>query len=302
MSCIDLKSGSKVPWMALLEQALGEPGMMHRAYTLFHRFSTTNGILAALQLGDKLGPIATYRQWLEKGRQVRKGEKAISLFMPVQVPLYRTDEPAAQDAAAAKSKAAGKGKKGKKGGEKYTGPTKTIFIARANWFSLAQTEGEQVPEFDPVPEWSRDQALEKLGVTIERFADPNGNVVGYCHPDRKVVAVSALAPFPLKTLFHELAHADLHSDEAQSLHGDVPSSTSVKEVEAEAVAYLVCALLGVHLDSLAYSRGYIQAWMDDPEQREAFAKTNAKRVIGCVNRIIAAGKVEAAAAAEAVAA
>lgn len=30
-----------------------------------------------------LGPLATYKAWQEKGRQVRKGEKALILCMPI---------------------------------------------------------------------------------------------------------------------------------------------------------------------------------------------------------------------------
>lgn len=75
-----------VDWTALLIVAVNKPGLVSSAYQLFWRYSVGNQILALFQcLLRKIepGPIHTFRGWLKLGRQVRQGEKAITLVMPV---------------------------------------------------------------------------------------------------------------------------------------------------------------------------------------------------------------------------
>src|SRR5262249_54641239 len=61
----------------------------------FHSYSLGNQLLAwsqCLLRGIQPGPMATYPRWRELGRHVRRGEKAITLCMPVKV--KRATEPA----------------------------------------------------------------------------------------------------------------------------------------------------------------------------------------------------------------
>jgi hypothetical protein len=56
------------------------------AYTAFHNYSFGNPLLAleqCIKRNLQPGPLNTYRGWLEKKRQVRKGEKGITLCMPM---------------------------------------------------------------------------------------------------------------------------------------------------------------------------------------------------------------------------
>jgi len=72
----------------LLTQALSEPGIVSAAYGRFHRFSIGNQILAAIQLQERdlpMAPIASFLRWKELGRSVTKGQKALSLWMPITV-------------------------------------------------------------------------------------------------------------------------------------------------------------------------------------------------------------------------
>jgi hypothetical protein len=83
----------------ILQAALTQPGVMNQAYRAFHNYSIGNQLLAALQLLDKglpLAPIASFNAWREKGRFVKKGEKAICLFMPISV-KRRADKDAPAD-------------------------------------------------------------------------------------------------------------------------------------------------------------------------------------------------------------
>ena len=70
----------------LLRSAVAEPGTLSSAYQQFHNYSLGNQLLAMFQCqarGLKAGPMATYPRWKELGRNVRKGEKALTLCMPI---------------------------------------------------------------------------------------------------------------------------------------------------------------------------------------------------------------------------
>src|SRR5215467_2579429 len=79
-------SSDQVQFKKLLQEAVTKPGVLIRAYSLFHQYSLGNQILAYLQAIEQdipLGPIASFNRWKELGRYVKKGEKAITLCMPV---------------------------------------------------------------------------------------------------------------------------------------------------------------------------------------------------------------------------
>ncbi len=72
----------------LLHSAVHEPGTLSQAYRQFHSYSLGNQLLAMFQCAEREippGPMATYPRWRELGRHVRKGEKAITLCMPITV-------------------------------------------------------------------------------------------------------------------------------------------------------------------------------------------------------------------------
>ena len=173
-------------WGELLRDAVEKPGRMLEAYTAFHNYSFGNALLALEQCITRNlqpGPLNTYRGWLEKKRQVRKGEKGITLCMPM--PFKRpaqsddtqdeTDEP----------------------------QTCYAFRFRAYWFVLAQTEGEEM-YVQPIPGFDIDTALRTLNITRTSFDEMNGNIQGFANG--REIAVNPLAALPHKTTFHEIAH------------------------------------------------------------------------------------------------
>lgn len=269
MSKAIAKPAMAVDWVALLHEAVNVPGLMHDAYRAFHNFSIGNQMLAASQLrarGLPINPLATFKQWIDKGRAVKKGEKAISLIRPITVKkrLIEAGEPCDED-----------------------GETRTIFVPKPNWFSLDQTEGEPFVQETQSTAWDVNLALNKLGITRVPFDHINGNCLGWALPSQSKVSCSDLAPFPLKTLMHEIAHCKLHAgrDEETFVDGSELCS-SLKEVEAESCAYLVCSALG--LSGGEYCRHYIQSWLAGGGG-EAIPEVNAKRIIRCANEILAAG-------------
>ena len=148
----------------ILHIALTQPGVMNQAYRAFHNYSIGNQLLAALQLLDKglpLAPIASFNAWREKGRFVKKGEKAISLFMPISV-KRRTDKRAPADT-----------------GEAGEGGTFSMFMLRPNWFSLNQTEGDEFAAESVTPAWDAVTAMAALDIVEEPFEHLQGNHLGY---------------------------------------------------------------------------------------------------------------------------
>jgi|SRR5436853_873408 len=74
-------------WSDLLAQAVTQPGLVLKAYSAFHGYSLGNQMAALLQCrlrGIEPGSIDTYKGWLDKGRQVRKAEKAIACRSPAR--------------------------------------------------------------------------------------------------------------------------------------------------------------------------------------------------------------------------
>ena len=268
------EKSNKPDWNALFEQALTQPGVMSKAYSAFYEYSLGNAFLAASQLIARqlpISPIASYRKWLELGRQVKNGEKAIALVMPVTVKSKSKDE--------------GKDGGGNEAGEP-PGSARTIFILKNNWFALCQTDGAEYAQEVVTPKWDKVRALDALGITEQDFSSMSGNAQGYAIPNEKKLAINPLAALPWKTTFHEMAHCLLHSAEAQMADGEL-LQRCIKEAEAESVAYLCCATLD--LPGLEQSRAYIQHWLGSEEQSEEFKKKSAARVFSAANKILKAG-------------
>ena len=263
-------------YAAMLHAALTEPGTLHKAYSIFHNYSIGNAWLALWTCACRNiepGPINTYKGWQELGRQVRKGEKAISLVMPVTCKSKRAGQDAPE-----------------------TGTTETIasaesestftrFILRPNWFVLSQTEGAEYIT-PTIPNWSDSLALTSLNITRIPFTHANGNTQGYATIDREV-AISPIAVLPHKTLFHEIAHIVLGHLDTSTLTDDEYTPKSIREVEAESVAYILCESL--QLPGAEYCRGYIREWLGN-ESGTKLPEKSAQRIFAAANKILKAGQ------------
>ena len=154
---------------------------------------------------------------------------------------------------------------------------------RNNWFVMSQTEGEEFANEVPVPAWDKAKALETLNITETAFALANGNVQGYAQLD--TIAINPVAEYPHKTRFHEIAHVVLGHTKEGLMTDSETTPRDVREVEAEGVAYLLCALLD--LPGLNESRGYIQNWLADAQ----ISDKSAQRIFSAANKILEAGNV-----------
>ena len=80
------QSPSIPKWSALLIEAVTKPGLIMKAYSVFHQYSVGNQILALVQCqmrGLQPGPINTFPKWKDLGRHVKRGERALTLCMPI---------------------------------------------------------------------------------------------------------------------------------------------------------------------------------------------------------------------------
>jgi antirestriction protein ArdC len=254
-------------WSALLIEAVNKPGLIMQAYSAFWSYSIGNQLLALLQChmrGLQPGPLATFPKWKSLGRYVKRGERALTLCMPVTC-KRRDDE----------------------SDEESEEKSFTAFINRARWFVLSQTEGE---DLGPViiPEWDVEQALVMLSIERIAFASTDGNRQGYAR--QRQIAINPVAQLPYKTLFHEMAHITLgHTTEAYFTDPEL-TPRSLREIEAEAVALVCCESLG--LEGAEYCRGYIQNWLCQKGDidENVIPEKSAQKILRAADQILRAGR------------
>lgn len=250
-------------WAELLREAVTKPGRLLEAYSYFHHYSVGNQILALSQCyerGIEPGPISTYPGWLQLKRQVRKGERAIVLCMPITIKGQREEE--TRDSS---------------GGEGFVF---TSFVYKPNWFVMSQTEGEPVAP-PPPPAWDRARALSTLSIEEIPFDLLEGNTQGFAR--RRQISISPIAALPHKTTFHELAHVVLgHTQDTEFTESEF-TPRNLKEVEAESVALILCESL--RLEGADYARGYIQHWL----KGEEIPEKSAQKIFRAADSILKAG-------------
>jgi antirestriction protein ArdC len=255
-------------WGELLRDAVEKPGLMLEAYTAFHNYSFGNALLALEQCTRRNlqpGPLNTYRGWLERKRQVRKGEKAITLCMPMSFKRPAQPDDVQNETAERR--------------------TSYAFRFRAYWFVLAQTEGEE-GDVPPIPGFDLEIALRALRITRTPFDEMNGNIQGFA--TGHAIAINPVAALPQKTTFHEIAHIVLGHTASEKLVDSEQTARHIREVEAESVALICCESLG--LEGAEYCRGYIQHWLRTEKE---IPNQSAARIFTAATAILRAGTVEA---------
>jgi hypothetical protein len=253
-------------WSALLLEAVTKPGLIMKAYSAFHSYSTGNQILALVQCqmrGLQPGPINTFPKWKDLSRFVKRGERALTLCMPITCKHREEDSD-----------------------EEHTF---TSFVYKARWFVLSQTDGQELQPIT-IPEWDAERVLTALRIERVPFDHTDGNVQGFSR--KRQIAINPLAQLPFKTFFHELGHVILgHTTETDFADSDA-TPRSLREVEAESVALLCCESLG--LEGADYARGYIQNWLSRGSsfRVEAIPEKSAQKIFRAADQIIRAGRSE----------
>lgn len=244
-------------WTELINYALNTPGSLGNTYNRFYNYSYFNQMLLLMQGVQE--PVATYKRWQELGRQVQKGSHARTIMRPI---FYKQEENGQEVQ--------------KLRGFKYV---KCLF-------PVSETAGDALPPYEPA-QWSPDQAMTNLGIKEVPFRLLDGNTAGYSFD--RMVAINPVAPYPLKTLVHELGHIILGHTEPGK-HDEYTEHRGLKEFQAEATAYIVMNELEVmeHMNA-SESRAYIQNWLNGNKPGDA----DIRQVFGAVDKILKAGRAPA---------
>ena len=224
----------------------------------FHNYSVGNIMLILAQFPEAMR-VAGYRRWQQMGRQVRKGEKGITILAPRQGPCWGCTSAAERKSAKGKRSARGSGC------DRCSGKGRVLWFISTAVFDVSQTEGGELPA-PPIPDpellTGDDQGMLARLVSLllpegwrVEIGDARG-ANGFCnHADKLVMIEQERDPAQqVKTLIHELAHASLHGPNQV----DYLADRGRCEVEAESVAHVVLAALGQ--DTTRYSLSYVANW------------------------------------------
>lgn len=222
------------------------------AMSKFHNYSPLN-IQMILRQNPNASYVASFKKWKDEfSRSVNKGEKALRIFAPITVKKRdpKTNEPLLD-----------------KDGKEITYTSFKLVPV----FDVSQTDGKELPK--PIYELkgsyqdygnlykSAKEVSEANGVPIS-FSEDTKGAKGYYSPvSNKIVIKKGLSEqHTLKTIFHEMAHSDLHNLEKRA---ETPFNLSTAELQAESVAFVVSSHYG--LDTSEYSFGYLANWTQDPK-------------------------------------
>ena len=204
----------------------------------FHAYSFQNCLLITFQMPEA-SRVAGFHRWLQMGRHVRKGEKGIGILAPIT--YCKKEEDRLDDHPDA-----------------ILHGFKMVHV-----FDISQTEGEDLPQL-AVLQGDAGQLLPRLegmiredGIALINAELPQGTK-GVSLKGEILVAESLPSAERFAVLVHELAHERMHG-----IVPDAPLSRTVRETEAEAVAYVVCRAFG--FDCSTRSSDYIQLYQGDQD-------------------------------------
>lgn len=224
----------------------------------FHNYSLNNIHLLKMQ-NPNVSQVASFNKWkTDFDRTVKKGSKALKIWVPYQV---KTKISANQN-------------------ELSFSPSenemeeKEVTVTRfklGNVFDVSQTEGKELPkaineltgdvkDYEDLYRAAKAVSMDnQVPISFEEINRESTN--GYYSPDENRIVISKGLKGQeqiLKTIFHEMAHADLHRG-TNAQYGD--DQYRKQELQAESVAYVVANHFG--FDTSSYSFGYLAIWAKD---------------------------------------
>lgn len=248
-----------------------------RYLTQFKNYSIRNTMLIAGQYEGAYG-VKSYKEFQNDGYQVRKGQKAIKIMAPKIEKLYKTEKGTYLPVRYAKADTKEKIKAGKI-------PTKsdiTGFLV-VPVFDITQTNApeEDYPKLYPNKPQNYEfkgtqEQLEALEETLKEYAHTKGITVvqgefnsaakgAYDPSNNRIILSNRLSDTNrVKTLSHELGHAEMHNASAMAKKDPALNIPEVREYQAEMTAYLIGNQLG--LDSEEESTRYISNWVSKNDE------------------------------------
>jgi hypothetical protein len=212
------------------------------AMARFHNYSFGN-IVAIARQRPTATRVAGFGTWKEMGRFVKHGEKGIQILAPM-IGFRRRNAEAAQNTDADTS---------------TKRPPVLIGFRAVYVFDVAQTEGEDLPEFEHNISGEvgkkRDRLIDFLGeqnIALE-FNERIAPALGVSYGGKIALYPGQSKPEEFVTLVHETAHELLHKAERRTF-----TTATVRETEAEAVAFIVGQAIGLEMGNA--SSDYIQMY------------------------------------------
>lgn len=208
------------------------------AMARFHRYSLHNIMLITSQKPEATH-VAGFQTWKQLGRYVKKGTRGILILAPV---LLRKETEADNREERA---------------ERPAVRFRAVYV-----FDVADTDGKPLPELgdaegDPSGHTERlKEFIANRGIQLE-YSDAIYPAQGQCSPGKIVLLPGQRSAEEFATLAHETGHALLHGQDRRS-----ETTKCVRETEAEAVAFVVCAAIGLKAQ---HSTDYIQLYSGDKE-------------------------------------
>jgi len=247
----------------------------------FHRYSWGNQLLIRVQKPEAT-KVAGFNKWKELDRNVKKGEKGLSILAPSMINTDVLDSNGNKVM----------GKDGKPLKEK-----KIVGYRAVSVFDISQTEGKDLPTpkklTETPPEGFKEDienAIKSSGYTLEYKALPPG-LDGSTNPTNKVVTISSSLNEgqTASVLAHELGHIAAGHTERKDYHTGHGGQRGAMEVEAESIAYVLCRSNGMSTAAGTESSTYVAGWAK-VQKEEDTVKKSAEKVAKVVGQLLSKSK------------
>jgi antirestriction protein ArdC len=228
------------------------------AMAKFHRYSFSNILEIARQKPDAVKVAGLYA-WNQLGRKVRKGEHGIRILAPVIGIKRKKDSEVEKDI--------------------RTQNESVLLGFRSVWvFDVSSTDGAPLPELSERVTGDVGLYSERLlafiaaqGISLE-YKESIAPALGLCYGNRIVLLPGQSPAEEFTTLIHELGHSLLGHTARRTI-----TTKTVRETEAEAIAFVVGTTIGLNTGNAAAS--YIQLYAGNAalltESLEVIQKTSA---------------------------
>ena len=237
-----------------------------RTMSHFHHYSVNNQMLIFSQCPHAT-LVAGYQKWQNQfSRHVLRGEKGISILAPTPYKIKVEKE--------------------------KLDPVTKLPLLDADGNTITEEKEVQIPMFRPVKVFDVSQTDSKP--LPERVQSPVAELTGNVeHYEAFMEALRRISPVPIEmkplsndldgffspskqsitlrdgmsevqtvcAAVHEIAHSKLHDYAKQP--NSQPKDSSTEEIEAESIAYTVCAYFGI--ETSANSFGYVATWSKDKD-------------------------------------
>ena len=258
-----------------------------RTMSHFHHYSVNNQMLIFSQRPHAT-LVAGYQKWQNQfSRHVLRGEKGISILAPTPYKIKVEKEKLDPDTKLPLLDADGNTITEEK-------EVQIPMFRPVKVFDVSQTDGKPLPERvqSPVAELTGNvehykafmEALRRVSPVPIEMKPLSNDLDGFFSPSKQSITLRD-GMSEVQTVcaaVHEIAHSKLHDYAKQP--NNQPKDSSTEEIEAESIAYTVCAYFGI--ETSANSFGYVATWSKDKDLKafkdslDTIRKTSSELISG----------------------